>query len=67
MEKKIKLNDKVIIPAGTQIGMGKLKKAVEATLVRIDINDNGKPFYTVKWVDSKTGKKRYTCLNNIVS
>lgn len=66
MEKQPALNDKVIIPAGTKIGMGTLKKEVEAMLVRIDTNDNGKSFYTVKWADAKTGKTRYTCLATVI-
>lgn len=58
------LNQQITIPAGTQLGMGKAKKNIEATVIRADEVDGGKGyFYTAFYVDSKSGRPRYICIS----
>lgn len=56
----VKLYDKITLPKGRSIGMGKLKYPVIATIIGFDKDSNGNTIYSVMWIDAKTGKTRYT-------
>ena len=56
--RSLKVGDKIPLPTGTSIGMGKLKKDVIATVDTIETDNEGKTFYRVSWVEK--GKSRNT-------
>lgn len=54
------VGDTVTLPAGTKIGMGKLREPVEAKIDRIETSSDGSLFYGLHWVDRRTGRLRTT-------
>ena len=48
-----KLYDKLILPKGHKIGMGKLKSDTEVTVLRIEKREDGSEFYCVQLEDGR--------------
>lgn len=57
---RLQVGDVVTLPAGHQIGMGRLKNAVSATVESVHQRDDGE-FYRVWWTEK--GKRRSTYVN----
>ena len=53
------IGDRIVLRAGTSVGMGKLREDTPATIEAHDTDANGAPFYRVWWIDKK-GKRRTT-------
>ena len=51
------VGDRVILPAGTSVGMGKLRADTPARIEQLQTASDGSTFYGVSWTDSK-GKRR---------
>ena len=54
------VGDMVTLPAGTKVGMGKLRASVQARIDQLQTASDGSTFYGVSWTDAKTGKRRTT-------
>jgi len=55
-----KVGDAYTLPKGTQVGLGKLKAAVEGQVVKVD-GANGHTVYLIKFFDKN--KARFTWAN----
>jgi hypothetical protein len=57
----LSIGDRVLLPAGHQVGMGRLRADTEATVESEHEDSNGGTFYRVWWKDK--GKRRTTYVN----
>ena len=53
------VGDRIVMRAGTRVGMGKLREDTPAVIDQIQSSPTGAPFYGVRWADAK-GKARFT-------
>jgi len=58
------LGQRLRLPAGHKVGMGRLRHAVEATISRVDTDDHGRPFYAVRYMSTKE-TERSTWLTHV--
>ena len=49
----MKTNDIIVVKAGKRVGMGKLRKDVLATILRVEQREDGTEFYTVQLEDGR--------------
>jgi hypothetical protein len=54
-----KVGDRIVMRAGTRVGMAKLRADTTATIDQIQTAADGTAFYGVWWIDAK-GKRRTT-------
>ena len=58
---KLTLGQTITLPAGMPMGMGKLRQAMLARVVRVHEDDNGEPIYTVSY------RGKDVCFGTIIS
>jgi len=55
----MKVGDVIVMPAGTRVGMGRLRKPTTSKIETVETATDGTLFYRVWWIDDK-GKRRTT-------